>query len=156
MHMKERFVQLEFKNLDREQMEILIALLAEVGFSGFEETDQDLRASINEKEFDRGLALSVIPAGLNFTEEIIIQKNWNEEWEKSFDPVVVDQFCAIRASFHEPIPGVEHDILITPKMSFGTEHHATTFQVIRSERSAASSSGLAARNARPRRSMIET
>ncbi len=132
MRMKERFVQLEFENPGQEQMEILIAMLAEIGFSGFEETGQCLRASITETAFDRGLTLSVIPSGLKYTEEIIVQKNWNEEWEKSFEPVRVGRFCAIRAAFHPPVTDVEFEIIVTPKMSFGTGHHATTYLVIES------------------------
>lgn len=57
---------------------------------------------------------------------VIEQQNWNEDWEKSFTPVTVSGFCTIRATFHKPDTSVLHDIIITPKMSFGTGHHATT------------------------------
>jgi ribosomal protein L11 methyltransferase len=114
-----------------ENQEILLAQLSSVGYEGFEQLTDKLIACIPEKDHKYEDLQFVIDGRIPFERIVIEPKNWNEEWEKSFDPVVVDQFCAIRASFHEPIQGVEHDILITPKMSFGTGHHATTFQVIR-------------------------
>jgi ribosomal protein L11 methyltransferase len=60
----------------------------------------------------------------------IPEQNWNAVWESNFEPVVVDDFCAIRADFHQPIKNVQHEIIITPKMSFGTGHHATTYMMI--------------------------
>lgn len=54
------------------------------------------------------------------------EQNWNATWESNFEPVVIEGFCSVRADFHDPIPGVQYDIRITPKMSFGTGHHATT------------------------------
>jgi ribosomal protein L11 methyltransferase len=67
---------------------------------------------------------------LIFTKKSIERKNWNEEWEKNFEPVIVENSVAIRAEFHQPIKGVQHEIIITPKMSFGTGHHATTYMMI--------------------------
>jgi ribosomal protein L11 methyltransferase len=65
-----------------------------------------------------------------FDIESLPVKNWNEEWEKNFDPVVVDDFCSIRAEFHKPNPRTRFELIITPKMSFGTGHHATTFMML--------------------------
>ena len=65
----------------------------------------------------------------------IEEKNWNEEWEKSFRPVVIEGFCAVRADFHDPITDVQYELVITPKMSFGTGHHATTFMLLQAMRS---------------------
>jgi len=65
-----------------------------------------------------------------FKTEIIEPRNWNEEWEKDFEPVIVENFCAIRADFHKPFPDLPYDLIITPKMSFGTGHHATTYMMV--------------------------
>jgi ribosomal protein L11 methyltransferase len=61
---------------------------------------------------------------------VVPQQNWNAQWESSFEPIVVNDFVAIRAAFHQPIKDVKHEIIITPKMSFGTGHHATTYMMI--------------------------
>ena len=66
---------------------------------------------------------------INFTFNEIEQTNWNEEWEKNFNPIVVDDVCSVRAPFHEK-PNTEYDIIIEPKMSFGTGHHETTHMMI--------------------------
>lgn len=111
--------------------EILIACLAESGYEGFEETENCLHAFIPEEQFDRK-ELEDLLAGwqLEYSRTLIAQKNWNEEWERNFQPVVVGGFCAVRAFFHAPVEGVEHELIITPKMSFGTGHHATTYMMM--------------------------
>jgi ribosomal protein L11 methyltransferase len=126
----ENYIQLSI-NSDPSQQEILIALLSENGFEGFEENEDKLLAFIPEKKFNE-INVDEILSGisLSYSKKIIEQKNWNEEWEKNFEPVVVNDFCGIRASFHQPVKNVEHEIIITPKMSFGTGHHATTYLMI--------------------------
>ncbi|MBI3717757.1 MAG: 50S ribosomal protein L11 methyltransferase [Sphingobacteriales bacterium] len=128
-----KYIQVKIENTTVEQNEILIALLSENGYEGFEEGDNYLTAFIPETDFNEEiLAETLRPFQLQFTKEIIAEKNWNEEWEKNFEPVLVDDFCAVRASFHQPITNVQHEIIITPKMSFGTGHHATTYMMMKS------------------------
>jgi ribosomal protein L11 methyltransferase len=118
-----------------EWQEVLIALLGEMGYEGFQQEDDMLRAYIAEGAFDRSALEELLGQfGLAYEQRKLEERNWNEEWEKNFPPVVVDDFCAIRAHFHPPIAGVEHELVITPKMSFGTGHHATTFMMIRAMR----------------------
>ena len=72
----------------------------------------------------------MLPENTIYKYSIIEDKNWNEEWESQLQPVTINNFAGIRASFHEPLKNVEHEIIITPKMSFGTGHHATTFLMV--------------------------
>jgi len=126
-----QYIQIEFHNISLEQSEILIAQLSEIGFDGFEEGENNLKAFIPENDFI-GIAVKEIvdSQNLSFTQTAIEETNWNAVWESNFQPVIVDDFVGIRADFHEPIAGVEHEIVITPKMSFGTGHHATTYMMI--------------------------
>lgn len=105
--------------------------LEALGFEGFEETDGLLKAYIPEDKLDEA-ALKALAGerGWSLTRSRIEEQNWNQLWESSFEPVVVGDFCAIRADFHDPVPGVELEIVITPKMSFGTGHHNTTYLMI--------------------------
>ncbi len=125
------YLQIKIELSDNPLTGILIAQLSECGFEGFEEGENYLNAFINENDFDeKNLTKIISTNGLAYTKTIIAEKNWNEEWEKSFEPVIVENFCAIRASFHQPIKKIKHEIIITPKMSFGTGHHATTHLMI--------------------------
>ncbi len=114
-----------------EQSEVLIALLANAGFDSFEEESKILKAYIAKERFDEeGLDAITRQYGLDYSLETIQAKNWNEVWEKNFEPVVIGEFCSIRAEFHESNKNTLHEIIITPKMSFGTGHHATTSLMI--------------------------
>jgi ribosomal protein L11 methyltransferase len=125
------YIEIKIENISGQESEILIAQLNEIGFSGFEEGENLLTAFIEEEKFDEdGLKQVMSTQSLSYIKNIVEQKNWNEEWEKNFDPVIVDDFVAIRAEFHQPIKNTEHEIIITPKMSFGTGHHATTYIMI--------------------------
>ncbi|HVU54683.1 MAG TPA: 50S ribosomal protein L11 methyltransferase [Puia sp.] len=112
--------------------EILIARLEELGYDGFQQEAGHLDAYVEEEKFNAaGLEELLSRWQLGYTKQGVPEKNWNEEWEKNFQPVVIGDFCAVRASFHAPIAQVEHELVITPKMSFGTGHHATTFMMIK-------------------------
>ena len=111
------------------QQEILISQLADLDCEGFEQTEKHLIAYFSEHVF-KSYAVNDLLKGYSIIVNTIEEKNWNEEWENNFQPVTVDEFCAIRAEFHEPIKNVQYEIIITPKMSFGTGHHATTYMMI--------------------------
>jgi ribosomal protein L11 methyltransferase len=119
---------------NEEQQDILISRLSDFGVDGFEQTEDTLIAYFNENSF-RSYEVNALLKGYSFTINTLEEKNWNEVWESNFPPVVVDHFCAIRADFHESVKDVEHEIIITPKMSFGTGHHATTYMMIEQMRS---------------------
>ena len=114
------------------QQELLIAKLYQFGFDSFEEKETVLKAFVLSVDFD----LSMLKSHLADTSIEILevnqcnQKNWNAIWESSFDPVVISDECQIRATFHEVDKWYKFDILLDPKMAFGTGHHDTTFLMI--------------------------
>lgn len=100
---------------------------------GIEELEDSIKVYISEdyqEEFEAYLEEISAEHTITFTKDILEEKNWNEDWEKNFQPVKINQLAGIRASFHEPFDDVQYDIIINPKMSFGTGHHATTRQVM--------------------------
>jgi ribosomal protein L11 methyltransferase len=120
------YIQLSFPIVGEER-EVLIAHLTEAGCQGFEETDKMLIASIPSDEYNEQYIAGIAAANnVTFTKTIIPQQNWNAVWESSFEPVVVPGFCTVRAAFHAQAKHTPYEIIITPKMSFGTGHHATT------------------------------
>lgn len=125
------YIQVDIMVSEATKMELLVALLAEMGFEGFEETGEGLHAFIPADRFDAPL-LEVLAKehDLTYSLQSIAPQNWNAIWESGFEPVVIPGFVAIRAGFHPPHAGVQHEIIITPKMSFGTGHHATTYMMV--------------------------
>ncbi len=127
----QNYIHIKFQPVTKEQQEILVAQLSELGFEGFEEGLNYISAYIPEDQYNETDTYS-LTAGTEatITKEIIAPRNWNAEWEQNFQPVIIGEFCGIRAHFHEPLQKVQHEIIITPKMSFGTGHHATTHLMI--------------------------
>lgn len=123
------YIKITITVQEQEAKDVLVATLSELGYEGFEELPQLLHAFIPENQFDE-TALKEMLHDKVYTSELIQEQNWNAAWERDFQPVYVGDFCGIRASFHEAREGVQYDIVITPKMSFGTGHHATTYMMV--------------------------
>ena len=132
------YIKIDFEFLSIEQKEITIALLSEMNYQGFEEEGDLLKAYIPSAQYDEKKLISTLsPHNISFSVAKIENRNWNQLWESSFQPVVINhatsnsRWVAIRAAFHKPITDAQYEIIITPKMSFGTGHHATTLLMIK-------------------------
>jgi ribosomal protein L11 methyltransferase len=125
------YIEITIPTTNESTQEILVALLENQGYEGFETNESEIKAYISSELFNANeLQETLDTFNLSFEQMTIEKQNWNAVWESNFDPVIVDDFVGIRAHFHQPIQNVQYEILITPKMSFGTGHHATTFSVM--------------------------
>jgi ribosomal protein L11 methyltransferase len=118
--------------------EILMAEVADAGFDTFMETEQGFEAYAEEERFNRD-DLQAIQQNYGHVKPLLFffdrieKQNWNAEWEKNVPPIVVDGRCLVRAEFHQPDKKYPYEIVITPKMSFGTGHHQTTHLMLQQQ-----------------------
>lgn len=125
-------------NCDSAFSEILIAEMGEVGFDTFMETKEGFEAYVEGDRFEMESLREIMDryqpqAEIHFQIDKVEKRNWNEEWEKSYEPILVDNKCLVRAHFHKPDRSYPFEIIITPKMSFGTGHHQTTYLMIQNQ-----------------------
>ena len=133
MSFDDKFVKYFFKS--GWDNELMIAFLSQLPFDSFEESEEGIKAFIPSKSIDDEFLVQMNKIckqyKLEYNEEEIQNRNWNKEWESSFEPVSVDSFCLIKADFHNvDETEFKHVISITPEMTFGTGHHETTYMMI--------------------------
>ena len=125
-----------FTNPDNENLkDMFMELLGEIGFDSFMDTDDGFDAYcqeplLNEEELNDIMQMEQFTNVKLLKKELIPDQDWNATWEASYEPVIINEFCRIRAPFHKVEGSYKYDLIIEPKMSFGTAHHETTSQII--------------------------
>ncbi|MET3113641.1 ribosomal protein L11 methyltransferase [Pedobacter sp. CG_S7] len=133
-----QYIQVTFTldKIEAYQQDLLINDLAEIGFNTFEDNENGFAAFIDFQDYSQVNLTEVLSL---FQEEIvytytvteIAAQNWNEEWEKNFEPLMISEQCYVRATFHPAQPQYPYEIIIDPKMAFGTGHHQTTTMMMK-------------------------
>lgn len=122
-----QYHEVYIRNINSDLKDIIIAYLPDFGYHQLEETDDEIRAYAVASEAKlEALKIWLHQYQLNYACSLIEETNWNASWESNFQPVEILGKVLIRADFHPTKSGFEHEIILTPKMSFGTGHHATT------------------------------
>lgn len=132
-----REVRLDFNPCDETATDVMAAMLADAGYESFVPDENGLTAYIRDEAFSAATLLDLLDAfplpgyEITPTDSFVEGRDWNSEWEKNyFKPIVVGDECVIHSSFHTDVPRCRYDIVIDPKMAFGTGHHATTSLII--------------------------
>ena len=134
------YTKIEFKVTPNEEVatDVLAALLAEVGFESFVPNEEGLEAYVPHNLHDESNITAVVENfplegyTITYNSEFIEGEDWNAEWEKNyFQPIVLGEECVIHSTFHTDVPKARYDILIDPKMAFGTGYHQTTCHMLR-------------------------
>ena len=130
------YIEVDFKLNELDPWrDLLAAELGDIGFESFVETEGGLTGYVASNLFDEDQLKSIDSFSneqlkIQYSVKTIEDQNWNEEWEKNFDPIIVQNKCVVRATFHQMEQSFDYDIVIDPKMSFGTGHHSTTFLIL--------------------------
>lgn len=134
-----KYIEIEFSLRPLQiYSEILQSDLSDIGFESFQDINKGFLAYCQEDDYKDEEFNTLIKRFSEINPEVEIsfktyeieQQDWNAEWEKSYEPVLVDDFCFIHAHFHNRMEDIKYNIEISPKMSFGTAHHPTTYQII--------------------------